>query len=508
MTDILNIIWKKISIFWVCIIGTMIVTSCASQGVTSALQQQENESFLVDITFEGGSGKAYIKSPVEITKTDGKLTARFIWSSKNYDYMIVNGIKYENENNGGESTFTVEIDNITDDLTVIGDTVAMSVPHEIEYKIIWGEKSEEEQEQVTGGTTNRDAVKDSLEKAGLTLTATEELRYAKEFSIEQYGDYYYISIENSGDYIVVPQGADVPDGLPDDTVVLKQPLNNTYLVSTSAMDLVNACGALDMIKLSGTKESDWYIEDAKEAMQEGNIIYAGKYRAPDYELLLNSSCNFALENTMIYHEPAVKEKLQELGIPVLVETSSYEQHPLGRLEWIKLYGVLFGKKKEAEDFFNKQLSIIDTMLDEGTDTGKSVAFFHVTANGMINVRKSGDYITKMIELAGGHYALQNAGEGENALSTMNMQMEDFYTSACDADIIIYNSTIGGEISSIDELISLNPLFADFKAVKEKRVYCTDRSLFQQITQMAEFMQDLNDAFNDKDTDYSYLNKLE
>ena len=77
------------------------------------------------------------------------------------------------------------------------------------------------------------------------------------------------------------------------------------------------------------------------------MLYAGKYRMPDYELILSKGCDLAIENTMIFHDPEVKEKLEELGIPVIVETSSYESDPLGRLEWIKLYGALFGKEKEA-----------------------------------------------------------------------------------------------------------------------------------------------------------------
>ena len=134
---------KKYIVFICILLGTINVTSCASQGVTSANRENTEaakesakditkEEYLVDITFEGGTGKAYIKSPVEVTNIDGNLTAKFVWSSKNYDYMIVDGTKYENENNGGESTFTVQIDNITEPLTVIGDTVAMSTPHEIE----------------------------------------------------------------------------------------------------------------------------------------------------------------------------------------------------------------------------------------------------------------------------------------------------------------------------------------------------------------------------------------
>ena len=64
-----------------------------------------------------------------------------------------------------------------------------------------------------------------------------------------------------------------------------------------------------------------------------------------------SSCDLAIESTMIYHNPEVKEKLEQLGIPVLVERSSYESHPLGRTEWMKLYAVLLGKEEAAETAF-------------------------------------------------------------------------------------------------------------------------------------------------------------
>lgn len=474
--------------------------------IFSACASEEAKTFLVDIAFEGGSGKAYIKSPVEVTEENGKLTARFEWSSKNYDYMIVNGVKYENENPGGFSVFNVEIESVEGTLSVIGDTVAMSVPHEIEYLITWGRTGETG--SVVHSDTDKEAVRAALEVYGLQKTSEAELKYATGFEIEKYGDYTYISIDNSGDYIIVPKGQEIPEGLPEKTVVMKKPFDRTYLVSTSAMDLINACGALDMIKLSGTKESDWYIDDAKSAMESGALQYAGKYSAPDYELILGSGCNLAIENTMIYHEPAVKEKLLELGVPVLVETSSYEKHPLGRLEWIKLYGVLFDREEEAEDFFDEQLEIMEPIINKNADTGKTVAFFHVTVNGLVNVRRSGDYITRMIELSGGKYAITGAGEGDNALSTMNMQMEDFYREALDADIIIYNSTIGGEIASIDELIDKNALFKDFKAVKESEVYCTRRNLFQQITGAAEFMRDLNAVFEGEDRELKYLKKLD
>lgn len=66
---------------------------------------------------------------------------------------------------------------------------------------------------------------------------------------------------------------------------------------------------------------------SKNGNGRGKIAYAGKYSAPDYEKILSSDCGLAVESTMIYHTPEVKEQLERLGIPVLVERSSYEGHP-------------------------------------------------------------------------------------------------------------------------------------------------------------------------------------
>ena len=67
---------------------------------------------------------------------------------------------------------------------------------------------------------------------------------------------------------------------------------------------------------------------------------------------------------MIYHTPDVKEQLSQLKIPVLVERSSYEEHPLGRMEWIRLYGVLFDEEEKAEQLFKKNMEALDGVLSE------------------------------------------------------------------------------------------------------------------------------------------------
>lgn len=325
----------------------------------------------------------------------------------------------------------------------------------------------------------------------LKVESSMQLLYADQFSVDYYGeDLIMITIKDSGRYLLVPKQAQLPSGLPEDVTVIRQPLQNIYLVATSAMDLFRSLDGLDAITLSGLDASGWYIPEAKAAVEEGRMDYAGKYNAPDYELILSKPCDLAIESTMIYHSPEVKEQLEKLGIPVLVERSSYESHPLGRMEWLKLYGVLLGKEALAESCFTEQLESLAPVMDQES-TGKTVAFFYISSNGYVNVRKPGDYVAKMIALAGGSYVPGDLKENDNALSTMNMEMEAFYAAAKDADYIIYNSTIDGELKSLEELLAKSSLLTNFKAVKEGNVFCTEKNLFQETMGLGNMMLDIH-----------------
>ena len=318
-----------------------------------------------------------------------------------------------------------------------------------------------------------------------------ELLYADQFSVDYYDNgCALITIKDSGSYLVVPAGKEPPKGLSDDITVIRQPLSHIYLAATSAMDSMRCLDGISQITLSGTDASGWYIEEAKAAMEEGKMIYAGKYNAPDYELILSKSCDLAIESTMIHHAPEVKEQLEQLGIPVLVERSSYESHPLGRMEWLKLYGVLTGREEQAEACFEKQMENLRPVLDQD-GTGKTVAFFYITSNGYVNVRKSGDYVAKMIELAGGTYVPGDLDGNGNGLSTMNMQMESFYAAAKEADYLIYNSTIDGGLESLDQLLDKSSVLADFKAVKQGNVWCTEKSMFQETMGLGDMILDIH-----------------
>jgi iron complex transport system substrate-binding protein len=255
--------------------------------------------------------------------------------------------------------------------------------------------------------------------------------------------------------------------------------------------------------MSGTKAEGWYIENARMAMENGAMVYAGRYSAPDYELLMAKGCRLAIESTMITHAPGVQEKLTELGIPVLVERSSYETHPLGRTEWIKLYGLLTGKEQLAAQIFDKQAAYLENI--PANSTGKTAAFFYISSSGSAVARRSGDYAVKMIELAGGSYVFSDLGEDGSLTGSVNLEMERFYAGAKDADFIIYNSSIDGEVRTIGELLAKSHLLADFKAVKNGDVWCTSKNLFQETTEFGLMVSDMHRIFTEDLADTDKLN---
>ena len=249
-----------------------------------------------------------------------------------------------------------------------------------------------------------------------------KLDYAQQFTADCYeGGYTMLTIaESDTRFLVVPEDAAEVDSLPADVTVLRQPVENIYLVSTSVMDLLLHLDALDSVAFSGTKAEagicprcsrPWKRE--KSRMQQ--------VQRPGLRADPAADCRLAIENTMILHTPEVKEQLEHFGIPVLVERSSYESDPLARMEWIKLYGILLGREEQAEQVFSAQETAVQPILSQ-EPTGKSCAFFSLTTNNLATVRKGSDYVARMIEMAGGSYVFADLTDNGNSLATMNLPL--------------------------------------------------------------------------------------
>lgn len=594
-------------------------TSLSAAGLRSLSELSEipDGSYWIRVSMTGGSGRASISSPTGFYVKDGQATADIHWSSASYDYMKLDGVRYNAFTDAaGHSAMTIPVSTLDTAIPVLADTTAMSKPYEIEYQLSFDgsallpmadasmaeahplptdevnramqsattQVADAETSGSAGGSGNHTnaSAETSTKTAGASGTVGESsvhwsaapeidgLRFissekndvAEYFRLSVYEDASgakYQLLETAGGlhrYLIAPADAQVSDRKSDhftaraseansankekkgdalDLTVLQQPLTTTYVAASAVMAPLCDLGAVSQIRFSGLREEGWYVDEARTAMKKGSMLFAGKYSEPDYETLLREGCDLALESTMIYRSPEVIEKLSALGIPVYIDYSSYEPHVLGRLEWIRVYGALFGHEEKAQQWYASERDRIraiqkdaETSSGEASQSGKSteksetktsrnskneassigsssgragtdttadlrptVVYFYVNSSGQIQVRQPHDYIPELLELAGARYlAPDMKGLSGSRKSNVTVSLEDFYSSCRDADYLIYSATLDRPLSSIQELLGKNALFADFKAVKEGHVYTTDKDFYQLSDRMADFAEDV------------------
>lgn len=357
------------------------------------------------------------------------------------------------------------------------------------------------------GFATIDDVCDAPEITGVTIESKLVLNYAECFNVYYCADGYKIlDVKDGAQYLLVPEGKEAPDDLDSDVIVIHQPLERIYMAATSPMALFDAIDSLDTIRLSGETANNWYVQDTVDAMNAGTMIFAGKYSEPDYELLVSENCDLAVESTMILHAPKVQEMIEMLDIPVFIDRSSYETQPLGRTEWIKLYGAMLNKEKEASEFFANQAGVVEN-LKNFQNTEKTVAFFYINTSGAAVVRNPEDYISNMIELGGARNAFRDL-QDDSGKTSVPITMEQFYDTAENADYLIYNASIDSTVKTLDDLLAKDSMFADYKAVKEGNVWTTEKSMYQATDRIAQFTNDINLLVTGGDPDQMvFLRKL-
>ena len=376
-----------------------------------------------------------------------------------------------------------------------------------------GESAAQTQESSAGQQEAAAAVPpaDAPSIPGLVCEGAMDLRYAEQFDVYYYeGGYKYIASHYDGlGYLIVPEGKPVPQGLDASVRVLQQPLDDIYLVATAAMSLFDAMDALDVITLCSQNADGWYVEGAVKAMERGEILYGGKYSEPDYELLVNSNIDIAIENTMILHTPKVIEMIEMLGIPVFIENSSYEPHPLGRTEWIKLFGAMIGREDAAQAVFDRSERMMEE-IETYPATDKTVAIFLIDTSGRAQVRSPNDYLSKMIGISGGVNAFDRLKDSEGSGHTnATMTMEEFYATAMDTDYLIYNASgYSSGVNTIEKMLEMSPLLADCRAVREGNIWWLSPETYQRTDRIADLIREMHMMLSGEEGETTFLHRME
>ena len=526
-------------------IWIMAAAGCAGQKPEQPASSEEATRCWATVTLEGGSGKASVESPCPVLERSGELLALITWSSSHYDFMIVDGEKILPVNTEGNSQFEIPLKSSAEsagtsrteslpadcEMQVQADTTAMmSTPHLVDYTLSFRffktkeeaeSAGESQQEEDSSGATQEEAVTtadigEAPELSGLQYLSKDENEYAQGFAIYRYeNEYTVLAIDDGRSYLIIPEGAEIPEETTEDLIILRRPLNRIYLAASAVMCQFDEIGAVDKVILSGLEKDGWYIEAAREAMEKGTLEYGGKYSAPDYERIVASGVNLAVESTMIHHTPKVQEKLEKLGIPVLIDRSSYESEPLGRAEWVKAYGLLTGHEEEAAQAFEEQKSYVEALRGNaeadaantyGSDSAaqqKTVAIFSINSTRQVVTRGAGDYFGKMVEIAGGTLSTPATDTGR---ATQTVSMESFYAAAEQADILIYNASIEDAPEDLQQMCAKDSILTQFRAVREGNVWCMRSSLYQNASRTGAIIRDLHAIVAgeaDEETEFFY-----
>lgn len=328
-------------------------------------------------------------------------------------------------------------------------------------------------------------------KGNLIFDHSLELEYAKNFTVDYYKGGYVLIKDGSGkEFLILPEGKETPKDLAETVVVLQAPLSNTCISNTPFTSLIDSVGALDRVSLVSTELDGWYLDNVVQAMKDQKIQFAGAYKSLDYEKIAAQKTPLVVLPRTASAMPEVINPLAELGIPVLFDHSSEEDHPLGRVEWVKLIGALYGMDEQAAKVFDAQKQKVQAIAN--ANTGKTAAIFYTTSKGL-SARNGGDYIAKMYELAGGTYINKDLNPDKSG--TTSISYEEFYAGAHDADYIIY-VCMGNRPKDIAELVSYNELLGDFKAVKSGNVWLSSPDFYQSVGSIGTIIEDMNKIITD------------
>ena len=316
-------------------------------------------------SWSGGTGRVSISCD-KITIENGQAYATIVFSSGSYSYIKANGNIYYGTNTGSTSTFVIPVQ-LNKNNTIIGMTTAMSTAHEITYNIFIYLAAAGSGEQ--GEALNNQKLDQKAPVImGLTYEEEIEMEYTKYVKLYRYeNDIMLLEIDMKKDterevleeetdnlyegnvvkYLIVPEDVEIPAGLDKNVILIQRPLEKAYIADE------------DILKLL---KEDFEIDE--ELLMEGDV------EDPDYKEIVKNKCNLAvLPSSVLEVEKDSKDKKEEkeqlldlserfatLQIPVFVDRMADEEQEEAKLEWLKVYGVLFDCEGKANEVYTEKLA--------------------------------------------------------------------------------------------------------------------------------------------------------
>ena len=305
-------------------------------------------------------------------------------------------------------------------------------------------------------------------KGELSGGVAEENLYATGYEIIHYNGFTTVEIANPWDttkilqrYVLVEKGDDLPRNLPEGTII-RTPLENIIMYTTLHASIWEKMGALDAVK--GICETEYLTSEKAIAMvREGKIADCGSAFSPNVETIMEVDGEIIVASP---YENSGYGQAEKLGIPIFESADYMEHHPLGRVEWLKVYGLLQGKRDIADSMFNATMSRYNAL--------KELAQGELKKPRIMSERKYGaswyivggaSYMATMYRDAGADYIFSDNTESGSATASF----ETVYEKGGDSDIWILKYAAENKMT-YNHLQQENPLYANFAPFKNRRMF--------------------------------------
>ena len=306
------------------------------------------------------------------------------------------------------------------------------------------------------------------DKGDFGVCSVEENLYAQGYEISYYKDFTTVEIINPWDttkilqrYILVEKENPLPGNLPEGTVI-RTPLNNIIMYTTLHASIWEKIGALDVVK--GICETEYLTSEKAIAMvKEGKIADCGSAFSPNVETIMDLGGEFIIASP---YENSGYGQAEKLGIPIFESADYMEQHPLGRVEWLKVYGLLQGKRDVADSMFNATMNRYNSLKELAQGEQKKPRLMSERKYGSSWYIVGGaSYMATMYKDAGADYIFSdNADTGSATVS-----FETVYDRGGDSDIWILKYAAEKKMT-YNSLQQENPLYASFAPFKNRKMF--------------------------------------
>ena len=288
------------------------------------------------------------------------------------------------------------------------------------------------------------------------------VKYAKNFQLEIHNGYKILKVKENGEWKTYVLYHDKPPkgvkGIP-----IKIPVHRLVVMSSTHIAQLEAINGTDaIVGFMWGHRYKLYFPDVLKRIEEGKIVDLGPPSSPDYEKLVELHPDLVVIYVTKGTEK-VREKLKELGIPYIVDSEWLETNPLGRAEWVKFFGALLDKDKQADEYFDKIVGNVTKIEDMVRGLKRPKVLWALVWRGKVYVPKGDSYVANEIKMAGGSYIFSSL----NGTGSEIIDMEELLAMGQNTDVFIYPSYF---VKSLKDIKNIDPRLGEIKAFKEGRVY--------------------------------------